>query len=265
MNSTPVEQLARKGRTARDDGAGRSSIIRPTVGLLSETQVPRTLNPATHAIRREAFLDVAERLIRSKGYEQMSIQDVLDALGASKGAFYHYFDSKEALLEAVIERMTDAALAVVEPIAADPRLPAAAKLQAVFETAGRWKSERSDLLLAVLRSWYAPENDRVRLRVARAGAERLTPLFARIIRQGAAEGAFDPTHPDQAASVLMALFIGSGDAIGQLVLDRQDGIIPLVEAERHVAAYGEAIERILGLPTGSFELIDAASLQVWFA
>ena len=63
--------------------------------------MPRTLNPLAHAIRRDAFLDVAERLIRIKGYEQMTVQDVLDELDASKGAFYHYFDSKEALLQAV--------------------------------------------------------------------------------------------------------------------------------------------------------------------
>ncbi len=225
----------------------------------------RTLDPAANAVRREAILDAAERLIQTKGYEQMSIQDVQDELGVSRGAIYHYFDSKADLLEAVIGRMTDAAMAVVDPIAADPNLPAAAKLQAVFSTAGRWKTERSELLLALVRSWYSAENDVVRLRVARAGAARLTPLLAGIIRQGAGEGAFDPTSPDHAAAILMALFNGSSDAIGQLVLDRQDGRIPFEEAECFMAAYGEAVERVLGLPPGSFELIDAPSLRVWFA
>lgn len=223
----------------------------------------RTIDATARAIRRDAFIDAAERLIQTRGYEQMSIQDVLDELGTSKGAFYHYFDSKDALLEAVIERMTDAAMTMVEPIAADPDLPAAAKLQAVFFTAGRWKTERSDLLLGLMRSWYSAQNDVVRLRVARAGIARLTPLFVGIIRQGAAEGAFDPTWPDHAATVLMALFNGSGESIGRLVLDRQDGLIPFEEADRAIAAYGEAVERILGLPAGSFELVDTASLHTW--
>jgi AcrR family transcriptional regulator len=227
--------------------------------------MPRTLNPTVHAVRRDAFLDAAERLIRTRGYELMSVQDVLDEVGASKGAFYHYFASKEALLEAVVERMTDTAMAVVEPIAADPDLPAAEKLQALFSVAGRWKTQRSDLLLGMLRSWYAPENDLVRLRVARAGAARLTPLLAGIVRQGAAENAFDPSSADECAEILMALFTGSGDSIGRLVLDRQDGRISFEAAERHIAAYGEAIERILGLPAGSFVFVDAPSLHVWFA
>ena len=226
--------------------------------------MPRTLDPVVHALKRDAFLDAAEGLIRTKGYEPMTIQDVLDATGASKGAFYHYFDSKEALLEAVVARMTDAALEVIEPIAADPRLPAAAKLQAVFSTAGRWKTERSDLLLGILRSWYSEENDLVRLRVARAGAERITPILARIVRQGTAEGEFSPGSPDHAAVILMALFNGTSDGVGRLVLDRQDRLVPFDEAARFMDAYGEAIERILGLPEGSFVLIDAPSLHVWF-
>ena len=102
--------------------------------------MPRTLNPVAHAIKRDAFLDVAEHLIRTQGYELMTVQDVLDELGASKGAFYHYFDSKQALLAGVVERMTDAALAVIEPIATDPDLSAAAKLQAFFSMAVRWKT-----------------------------------------------------------------------------------------------------------------------------
>jgi len=226
--------------------------------------VPRTLNPTTYAVRRDAFLDVAERLIRTRGYEQTSIQDILDELDASKGAFYHYFDSKEALLEAVVERMTDAAMAVIAPIAADRGLPAAEKLQAVFATAGRWKTERSDLLLSVMRSWYAPDTDLVRLRVARAGAARITPLLAGIVRQGIVEGTFTPTSADHAAVILLALFNGSSDALGQLVLDRLDGRASFEEVEQFMAAQEEAMERILGLPAGSFVLVDTPTLHAWF-
>ena len=225
----------------------------------------RTVNAAAHAVRREAFLDAAEHLIRTRGYEQMSVQDVLDELDASKGAFYHYFDSKEALLGAVIERMVDTAMAVLEPIVADPDLPAAEKLQAVFSTAGRWKTERSDLLLPLLRSWYSAENDLVRLRLARVGAARITPLLSRIVRQGTAEGALCSVSPDHTAAILVAILYGSGDAVAQLVLDRQDGRVPFERVEGWLAAYNQAIERILGLPSGSLVLVDAPSLRVWFA
>jgi AcrR family transcriptional regulator len=225
----------------------------------------RTLNSATYALRRDEILDVAERLMRVDGYERMTVQDILDELGVSKGAFYHYFDSKETLLEAVIARMADSGFALVAPIVDDPSLPALAKLQAVFATAGSWKTERSDIFLSLARAWYSDRNDLVRLRLARATGPRLTPLFARIIRQGAAEGVFDPTSPDQTASVLVALLIGSGDAIGRLLLDRLDGLVPFEEAQRFIAAHSEAIERVLGLPERSFVLVDDTAMHVWFA
>jgi AcrR family transcriptional regulator len=226
--------------------------------------VARTLDPVAHAVRRDVFLDAAEQLMRTRGWDQVTVQDVLDTAAASKGAFYHYFDSKDALLEAVIERMTDAAMARVEPIVEDAGLPATAKLQAVFSTAGRWKAGRSDVLLALMRSWYADRNDLVRLRVARAGAARITPALARIVRQGADEGVFSPTSTDHAAVILVTLLNGSSDGVGRLALDRQDGRVTFGEVERFMAAYEEAIERILGLPPHSFVLVDSPSLHVWF-
>ncbi len=226
--------------------------------------MPRTIDRAAHAVKRDAFLDVAERLIRMKGYEQMTVQDVLDELDTSKGAFYHYFGSKEELLAAVVARMTDTALAFLEPITTTPALPALNKLQAFFSMAVRWKTERSELLLGLMRSWYSADNDVVRLRAARDAYARITPMLAGIIQQGKAEGSFTAGPPDLVAAILMALFTGSTDAIGRLALDCLDGRASIDEFERYLAAYGEAIERILGLPAGSFVLVDGPTLRIWF-
>jgi AcrR family transcriptional regulator len=224
----------------------------------------RTLNSATHAVRRDEILDVAERIIRARGYEAMGIQDIQDALGVSRGAIYHYFRSKEAILDALILRMSEAGIAVIRPIADDPDLDSVAKLQAVFATGGAWKAQRSDLLLAVLRSWYAPGNDLVRLRAEKAASAQFVPLLARIIRQGVAEGSMHASSPDHAAITVTALFNGSSDTIFRLLTDRIDGRTSFEEVESFMAAYSEALERILGLPPGSFVLIDRESLHTWF-
>ena len=85
----------------------------------------RILKQEEHTAKRNEILDVALQLIYSKGYEKMTIQDILDQLQISKGAFYHYFDSKIEVLEAVIERM---AAEQVEPmfrsLIEDPNLSA---------------------------------------------------------------------------------------------------------------------------------------------
>src|SRR5574338_1503304 len=150
--------------------------------------MPRTLDPAAHAVRRDAFIDVAERLIRTTGYEQLSVQDVLAELGASKGAFYHYFDSKGALLEAVVDRMAEAALAELAPLLADPDLPAIVKLEGVFGGIARFRSERKDLVLALMEVWLSDGNAIVRDKLGQLVRARITPLLAVIIEQGQREG-----------------------------------------------------------------------------
>lgn len=224
----------------------------------------RTVNPRVHAVRRDAILDAAEQLIRTKGYERMSIQDVQDTLGVSRGAIYHYFDSKADLLEAVVERMVDAIMAVLTPIAGDPGLSATAKLQGVFTAASRWKAERKELMVALLEAWYSDHNAIVREHVRRVAADHLEPLLAVIVGQGQAEGTFSTTSPRHAAGILVALLVVSGDATSRFFLDRLAGRIPFEDVQGAVSAYDEAVERILGLPPGSFEMIDEPSLRFWF-
>jgi len=225
----------------------------------------RTRNATAHAVRRDEILDVAERLIRTHGYDAMSIQSVQDELGCSRGAIYHYFESKEAILEAVINRMTAAGMAILEPIARDPALSGIEKLHALFAAAGSWKVARRDVLLPLIRNWYLPSNDLLRARAETAAWEEFRPMVATVLRQGVAEGAVKVSSADHAAVILTALFAGSTDAIRRLLIDRMDGRVPYEEVERFLHAYDEAIERILGLTPGGFTLISPDSMRTWFA
>jgi len=56
-------------------------------------------------IRRNEILDAAERLLFTKGYEQMAIREIVDELQIAKGTVYHYFESKQALLMATAEAL----------------------------------------------------------------------------------------------------------------------------------------------------------------
>jgi AcrR family transcriptional regulator len=194
----------------------------------------------------------------------MSIQDVLDAAGASRGAFYHYFDSKEDLLEAVIERMADAALATIEPMVADPDLSAIDKFEGVFHGLAQFKAERKDLVLAMLDVWLSDHNAVVRERFRRSVMVRLRPLLARIIRQGRDEARFTVSQPEEAARVVVALIHGANETAVDLFVARQSGEITVDDVERRLSVYSEALERILGGSPGSLPLTDRATLELWY-
>ena len=224
----------------------------------------RTLNLEVHTVRREAFIDAATRLMQAKGWEQTSIQEVLDATEASRGAFYHYFDSKQALLEAVIERLVEIGLASVAPIVDDPKLAAAPKMSALFLGIARWKSERKALVMALLQTWLSDDNAIVREKLRSRMAGRMVPLLTKIVEQGVKEGVFDTTSPERTARIFLVLLMGFQEVATDLFIARQTGAIGYDAVKRSVSSFNDAFERILGAPRGSVDLADEAVLQEWF-
>jgi AcrR family transcriptional regulator len=222
------------------------------------------VNVEARAVRREAFVDAALHLMQVKGYEQMSVQDVLDAVDASRGAFYHYFDSKRALLEAVVDRVVVQALEAVEPVARDPTLPALTKLEDLFVGIAGWKAERRELMLALINVWYSDDNALMRDKLRRSLVTSLVPLLAGIIRQGADEGLMSTGSPEGAARALVSLIQGAQDHAIELFLARQARSIPLEVVTTSLGAYVEAMERILGVSPGSIGLMDGPTLRLWF-
>ena len=226
--------------------------------------MPRTLDPTAHALRRDAYVDVAQRLIQEKGYEQMSVEEILVELGASKGAFYHYFDSKLALLDAVVERTVVAATEVMKRTTNDPTLTALQQLRHMFASLASWKTERKELMLAFVEVWLCDDNVIVRDKFRQRTAASLTPLLAGIVRRGKSEGTFTAAPPEGAAHVLVALMMGLNEEATRLFLARQAGTVSLQEVERHFSAYAEAFERIVGIPPGSWPVLDDETLHMWF-
>jgi AcrR family transcriptional regulator len=226
--------------------------------------VPRTVNPHSHRVRREAFLDVAQRLIQTRGYEQMSIQEVLDELETSRGALYHYFDSKQALLDGVVERFADTAMAAVAPILADPELPALRKLESFLQGVASLKAEQKQLMLAILEVWMSDGNALVREKVRRLTASRLEPVLRSVIRQGIEEGTVTTNSPQELARVLLYLIQGYQELAGELFAARQAGTASFEVVMSTYAAFTEAFERVLGVPPGSVTLTDEQTLRYWF-
>lgn len=53
------------------------------------------------AATRRQLIETADRLVRERGYEQLSVEDITQASGVAKGTFYHHFKRKEDIILAL--------------------------------------------------------------------------------------------------------------------------------------------------------------------
>jgi AcrR family transcriptional regulator len=226
----------------------------------------RVVKEENYLARRNEILDVALKLVYTKGYDRMTIQDILDELKISKGAFYHYFDSKSEVLEALVERMVNEQ---VEPmlltVVQDPHLTALEKLQRYFDTAVRWKTSEKTLMIQLVKVWYSDQNALARQKMLNMMVEYVTPLFIEIINQGVREGTFTVLYPEYVSQVIINLVQPLGDAFARMLLSEEAmHDQTLHRAEMMITAYNDSVERILGAPKGSIHLMDTESLKEWF-
>ena len=215
--------------------------------------------------KRNEILDFAAKLVYTKGYEQMTIQDILDGLHISRGALYHYFDSKLTMTEALVDRMGELAAKSLLPVVNDPNLTAIQKLRSCFETGARLKTARKELTFSLMRIWYSDDNAILRQKMAMISLKWTAPLvFEPIIRQGIAEGVFNTRFPEHVARIVMGITLSLTDDMTVPILTSQPDPAVLEQLGKVLHAYFDAIERLLGAPTGSLQAFQADDFKDWW-
>ncbi len=211
------------------------------------------------AIRRAELIDCAQRLFLLKGYEKTTINDVIAATRLSKGAFYHHFRSKEDLLEAIAARFAQQSLAFVTSVQENKSLNAVQRLNVLLAMSREWKAENLPQLRAMFTTLLRPENAVLYLRIVNAVFAAMAPTLAAMIEHGGREGVFDVPDARTAADALLWLGNGRQTIVVQAMAAAGSGGVD--EAAqlifRRLRAEETIVDRILGLPPGSVELIGS--------
>lgn len=194
-------------------------------------------------VRREELLDAAHALFMARGYDATSVSDVIGAVGLSKGAFYHHFPSKEALLLALVERMSAAGLTAVAATVARADLAPRDKLAAFFAQAHATKRAHAPEVRAAWRALAAPANLALRRALTRQTTARAAPLLARVLAEGVAARVFDCPPTEAWAAFMLSCAAAYQDDLLDAVL--ADALDDAGLAER-TDALAEAIARLTG-------------------
>ena len=183
---------------------------------------------AHSAARRQQIIGAAYRCFARKGFHQAFMRDIYEEAKLSPGAVYHYFPSKDAIIQASFEFDEQRSLDLfAAATASDDPLKALRELIDFFfrglESAAELGAGRVNV-----QGWgEALVNPPLRETLQRVMAQYLAALTA-IVRRAQAGGQLDPALDPQAfGRILLSLYYG---------FELQKALDPAVEAPAYVAA-----------------------------
>jgi TetR/AcrR family transcriptional repressor of nem operon len=165
-----------------------------------------TENTAQYADVRTGILATGQRIMAGKGYSAVGLNEILAAAGVPKGSFYHYFGSKDAFGEALLEHYFEDYLAEFDRILAQPGLTVAQRLMEYWQL---WQQSQSfqdcqgKCLAVKLGAEVADLSEAMRLALLR-GTEGIVSRLAEAIAAGVSEGSL--AIEGDAASVAGSLY-----------------------------------------------------------
>lgn len=214
-----------------------------------------------HELRKTEIVAAGQQQFLHKGYDATTIQDIIDSLGIAKGTFYHYFKSKDELLDEIIERMMADMSNRIRTIL-DTKKSAIEKFNDVFKLGTLYKVENIDVFMVLMTTLYREENYIIRDRMFRSSIKKNGPIIAEIVTQGIKEGVFDTPYPEVIGEIMINHGKILNEGIVNMILDPQgdpDKIIALMI--RKTKIYEETLERILGAKSGSLQLYEEGEFE----
>lgn len=212
--------------------------------------------------RRSELLATAERLFYTKGYEKTSVQDILTEMNFSKGGFYHHFDSKLSVLEAICEMRAQESCEQAESLVCAAEGSAVDKLNAVFHDSALLTSGNAGFVSLMIHVAYRDDGALMREKMKRSQLACMQPVVERILEEGAKNQEFFVTDIPSCAQMLMRMYLLFTDEIAFLLAQEENEEKLLDAMLRKLNVYRSAIERILIAPFGSIVLFEAKELQL---
>ncbi|MCX6679584.1 MAG: TetR/AcrR family transcriptional regulator [Methanothrix sp.] len=152
--------------------------------------------------RRKELIDTAERLFIAQSYDQTSVSDITKEINVSQGAFYYYFDSKEDVLVAVMEKQ----IALMESdfirIAHNSDLDPAAKLNSMINRFLSISASGKKIIGYI----HQAKNATLHKKLMRVRPfARIAPIMADVIVQGCKNDRFHVERPMETSYLLLVL------------------------------------------------------------
>ena len=157
--------------------------------------------------RRKQILDAAETVFTKHGMDKARMDDIVHESGLSKGSLYWYFKSKDAIIQALLDRVFIDEMRYAEALV-NAQGSSSERLR-IFIANVVQEYKRFENMLPLAYEFVAQAARSKVIRQAIVGYfERYTAILAEIIRQGVENGEFKPCDPDDIALSVIAMYEG---------------------------------------------------------
>ena len=211
-------------------------------------------------LRKDAILKTAQQLFFEKGFAETSIQDILNALSISKGGFYHYFESKNALLEEICQENCAREIERIRLELFSGKFKPAQKLNLLLGAMILFNREDPRYAALVLKVSYIDGDVHFRDQLRVFMLEKLRPLVDDVLREGLSDGSFFTRNPAQLGRLLLMLSCDVNDEICRILASDPENLDNVIGVMDLMDAYRESISMLCGAKHGKISLFELEHL-----
>lgn len=195
--------------------------------------------------RKKELLKIAYDMFLAQGYENTSVDEIIERAQIAKGTYYYHFQSKERMLEEVIDMMIDSEAKMAEQIIAMD-IPVPQKIVMMITSMKPTEAEQP-----IKNALFQPENVLMHHKVRKKLISVITPLLSEVIKEGVNEGIFECDNITERVKMLLIISDGTFN----------EGSF----SERDISVFIDMTEKLLGAENGTmsfiYELIDKSDME----
>ena len=195
--------------------------------------------------RKKELLKIAYDMFLTQGYENTRVDEIIERAQIAKGTYYYHFQSKEQMLEEVIDMMIDSETKTAEQIIAMD-IPVPQKIVMMITSMKPTEAEQP-----IKNALFQPENVLMHHKVRKKLISVITPLLSEVIKEGVNEGIFECDNITERVKMLLIISDGTFN----------EGSF----SERDISVFIDMTEKLLGAENGTmsfiYELIDKSDME----
>ena len=195
--------------------------------------------------RKKELLKIAYDMFLTQGYENTSVDEIIEKAQIAKGTYYYYFKSKEQMLEEVIDMMIDSESEMARQIKGMD-ISSPQKIVGIIASIKPTEAEQP-----IKDTLFQPENVLMHHKVRQKLINVLTPLLSEVIKEGVEEGIFECDNIPERVKMLLII---SDSTFNEGTFSEQD-----------ISVFIDVSEKLLGAEKGTmgfiYDLIDKRDME----